>query len=537
MSFNGKAVVTVESADGEVSIANQAYDSASNLTTADLVVPAGSKGLMVLMFTNSQRTATSPLNSGITHLRVTRPGYAHSTTQIFHTPFLDMIASAPLNHVRAMDYTLVNHKEPDYPGVTEWSMRNLDSDATWSDNPLRIRGGASWENVIALANATNKHLWINVPVSATTDYVTQLATLLKNNLNSGLEIYLESSNEVWNGSFKQSDWNAQQANDLFSKARGGVNETKNHARRTVELVNIFAGVFGQSAINSRIKAVWGWQSGCCLTNFDWGLQYITDTFGPPSNFLTAVHGTTYYNPSGATSTATPEQILQAMSQNSDDSRSIRSELNAKADQWNLQYWCYEGGPDTGGGSTTNVGNRILAERLPAHGPVLEKNVRDNFFNLGGDMYTHYMMVASAYSRYGCWGLTDDATNPDRNAKFQAIRNLIDSGGGTPCTATAAHVDSITVTTVSAGQGKKRGQATVVVKDDCGNPVASATVSGSFSGSIGESGLAITNSSGTAVITTTNTASGSVSITFCVNSVTHASLPYDSASNVETCDSN
>ena len=111
-----------------------------------------------------------------------------------------------------------------------------------------------------------------------------------------------------------------------------------------------------------------------------------------------------------------------------------------------------------------------------------------------------------------------------------------SGGGT-CTANATHVDSIVVTTVSGGGNKKKGQATVTIKDNCGNPVANATVTGTFSGSINQSLSASTNSSGVATLTTTNTATGTVTVTFCVTNVTHSSLTYSSAANLETCDHN
>ena len=92
---------------------------------------------------------------------------------------------------------------------------------------------------------------------------------------------------------------------------------------------------------------------------------------------------------------------------------------------------------------------------------------------------------------------------------------------------------------SSGSGKnKRGQATISVTDDCGNPVANANVTGDFSGTFNEPGrTAVTSSNGVATITTNGTAGGSVSVTFCVSTITHTSLTYDSAANGETCDSN
>jgi photosystem II stability/assembly factor-like uncharacterized protein len=110
-----------------------------------------------------------------------------------------------------------------------------------------------------------------------------------------------------------------------------------------------------------------------------------------------------------------------------------------------------------------------------------------------------------------------------------------SGGG--CASSAVSVNSIVVTTIAAGKGKKRGQVTIAVKDDCGAPVANATVFGAFSGSLNESVSGVTNANGVVTLLTNGAAGGTVSITFCVTNVTHASLTYDLAGNIETCDHN
>ncbi len=98
--------------------------------------------------------------------------------------------------------------------------------------------------------------------------------------------------------------------------------------------------------------------------------------------------------------------------------------------------------------------------------------------------------------------------------------LPDTGGPT-----AVDVGSVTVTTVNIGQGSKRGQATVVVVDDLGGPVAGATVTGDFSGTFNEPGVSgpLTDASGTTVIQTAGSAKGGVAVTFCVTSITHLTL--------------
>ncbi|MGR8980705.1 MAG: PKD domain-containing protein [Gammaproteobacteria bacterium] len=92
--------------------------------------------------------------------------------------------------------------------------------------------------------------------------------------------------------------------------------------------------------------------------------------------------------------------------------------------------------------------------------------------------------------------------------------------------TAVEVDSIILSTVSLAKGEKGGRATVVVRDDLGNLIEGAAVSGTFSGSYNEAGSDATDAAGTAVIDTTGTAKKGISFTFCVNTIDYGGLTYE-----------
>jgi pectate lyase len=110
-----------------------------------------------------------------------------------------------------------------------------------------------------------------------------------------------------------------------------------------------------------------------------------------------------------------------------------------------------------------------------------------------------------------------------------------SCGGAPCTPTQVYVESVVTGTVGCGGANKNGQVTVTVYDDCGNPVAGALVDGTFTGDFSEVILnQVTDASGQAIFTSTGCVR-KPSYTFCVDDVT-ASLPYNSAANVQTCGS-
>jgi len=103
----------------------------------------------------------------------------------------------------------------------------------------------------------------------------------------------------------------------------------------------------------------------------------------------------------------------------------------------------------------------------------------------------------------------------------------------PCVASTTHVESIVCGTLRLNPPKLYGQVTVTIYDNCGDPVAGADVTGTFTGDFNEQLTETTNGNGVAVITTTTDVK-KPSYTFCVDSVTHATLTYDPNDNVETC---
>lgn len=117
------------------------------------------------------------------------------------------------------------------------------------------------------------------------------------------------------------------------------------------------------------------------------------------------------------------------------------------------------------------------------------------------------------------------------------------GAGTECASnpcggapTQMHVGAIDLSTQSVGGGNKKGRADVTILDEFGNVVPGVTVIGTFVGDYMETASAITGGDGVATLLTTGTVHGKPHFMFCVDDVVDAALFYDSAANVETCDS-
>ena len=84
------------------------------------------------------------------------------------------------------------------------------------------------------------------------------------------------------------------------------------------------------------------------------------------------------------------------------------------------------------------------------------------------------------------------------------------------------IGSLVVSTDGAGQGQKVGRADIVVVDNNNNLIDGATVTGDFSGTFNETVSGNTGANGLAVVTTTGSAKGKVSVEFCVTSIEHPS---------------
>ncbi|MEO8657129.1 MAG: hypothetical protein ABI693_01595 [Bryobacteraceae bacterium] len=410
LSFEGQA--SVSTPQSTANILGLTWNAATNTTTGQVIVPPGS-GLLSLQFDNTKRTVNAPTNTGIASLKLIRPGYPAAGGQVYTHEFLDSLA--PFSAIRFMGFTDANNADQSpYPAVLNWSDRRLITDAT--QQPTGSKTGFAWEYAILLANQSGKDMWINIPVSATEDYIRQLALLLKARLNPGLKVYIEHSNEVWNQTFSQYFWNQNAA-----AAEGLPSNLIRHVKRLGTISNIFKDVYGAAAINRQIRVIFSWWT-IQPAEYDTGLLWLRDNMGEPSTLLYGISQTHYYNDQNAPSTATPDTVLSAMQSDSDNGANFTRQLAAIASTYNLKLTVYEGGPDNGGGNTTNIGNRILSNRLPGMKDLVVHDARDNWFALGGDLYM-YFTLSGAVSRYGSWGAVEDIANLD-TPKYNGLLELI-----------------------------------------------------------------------------------------------------------------
>lgn len=141
--------------------------------------------------------------------------------------------------------------------------------------------------------------------------------------------------------------------------------------------------------------------------------------------------------------------------------------------------------------------------------------------------------------YGACGFTLEVCDPAENrtvdgmlaAYFSSVSQWLDPGTGP--TGDKMHVASITLSTKTKGP-KWDAIATVTIVDENGNPVSGATVTGTFSGAASGTKSGTTDASGEVTLKV-NTQGSVGTFTFCVDNVVLSGWTYDSAANVEDCD--
>jgi hypothetical protein len=133
-------------------------------------------------------------NDYIKDIHVYLPGLENSKER-FNPLFLDRIGKYRV--VRFMNWMLGQDTNKIDPTQISWSTRPLPDDARWS---LR---GVPVEIMVELANRVHADPWFTIPHAADDEYLTNFAATVAAELDPGLKVYVEDSNETWNDQYPQ----------------------------------------------------------------------------------------------------------------------------------------------------------------------------------------------------------------------------------------------------------------------------------------------------------------------------------------------
>jgi hypothetical protein len=365
-----------------------------------------------------QLTETDPANY-VRNIRVIMPGFEKTYQKDpFHPAFLKRWRGMAC--LRFMDWMHTNGSK-----VSTWADRPKPGDQTWSTK------GVALEVMIDLANRQKADPWFCMPHLADDEYIRRFAQQVKTELNSGLKVYIEYSNEVWNSQFEQTrySWKKGPALGLGDPERPWEGGGKYYAQRSVEIFKIWEDVFGET---DRLVRVLAWQSGNT-----WWMENIVCTHNDAYKHADVIAIAPYMGmnvrPGGkdldaaVVSKWTVDQALDYLEQTSLP-KSIRAIQSTKAfaDKYDLTLMAYEGGQHMVGvaGGENNKAMEALfktANRHPRMGKIYRKYF-DAWDEAGGDLFCYFSSVGR-WGKYGSWGVMEYYDEDGTQApKYQAVVN-------------------------------------------------------------------------------------------------------------------
>jgi hypothetical protein len=385
-------------------VRNLTYNERTNRTSAEVVVtaPQDKSITFALAFKNT--------TGGVRDIKLLRPGY-EDDARIFTNEFL--LALKPFAAIRFMDYLRTNNSQ-----VTRWDERCKPTAPQYTGT-----NGGPIEWAIQLGNLTGKDIWLNVPALADDDYVTQLGALVREKLKPQLHCYVEYSNEVWNGQFKQFKQNLELAKAEVAAGEKTLNDNgadqnqfywarKRVAKRSVQIKQLVGD-------DPRFRVVLASQvayapPGAMIKQ---QLEYIAKYHGEPAKFIYAIASAPYFAPgrdetdpakkkwytqrADVSVDGICERLLARTATSANDN--VKA-FHALARKYGVKSFAYEGGLDLQQFSNA-VDIKIKSQYDPRAGLAVEDYL-NHWYRGGGDAL-FYFTLSSKYSKTGYWGLTED----------------------------------------------------------------------------------------------------------------------------------
>lgn len=333
----------------------------------------------------------------------------HEPAEAFSREYIKYIE--PAGGMRLMNWLRTNHSP-----VVRWADRCTVDAMQWSGP-----SGGPYEPWLEWAANAGKILWINVPDQADDDYVRNLAALCKMKLDgSRATLLVERSNEVWNPQFAQHKRSADRAAELKDALNladdgdAGYLTMRYHVARTHAIAQLFAEEF------SAAKVV----LGCGLAKHrdaENALAWLARVRGPDAvSMLTGGLAIAPYFgsslPAGWETWSAQQFADHALTSTrrlgtptSNTTKAIVAYV-ATARRYGLTVSAYEHGLDFNQG-TTNLANKVAAQRLPGVGQAVYENLKW-LLGPGGLHLAFYYKERGLWNHSGVWGLENAAERYD-----------------------------------------------------------------------------------------------------------------------------
>lgn len=298
--------------------------------------------------------------------------------------------------------------------MSRWEERPRMDQATWG-GPEGVRG-APLEMMIELSNRLSADAWFNLPHAANDDFVRRYARMLKTHLNPDLKVYVEYSNETWNGIFSQHAYMKSLGLQMGLDTEPMKAAYKYYSKRSVEIFRIFEQEFGGTQRLVRVMGGLTGSKGMTETMLGFGdAARYTDAF--------AIAPYVFGDDDALRQARTVPQVFEIMT-SSKYRYSLPKVLEAIREQaaittkFKVSLIAYEGGQHLVDWKTkTNDQHPNMLFYSANRHPQMEtiyRRLLDGWKQAGGQMFVHYTSPRT-YQKFGSFGTKEYITQPDSEA--------------------------------------------------------------------------------------------------------------------------
>ncbi|MBN1815731.1 MAG: hypothetical protein JW828_00130 [Sedimentisphaerales bacterium] len=348
----------------------------------------------------------------VRNIRVVMPGFEKThNDNPWHPVFLNRWKGMAC--LRFMDFMETNNSK-----MALWSQRPTLQDATFSEK------GIALELMIDLSNRLGADPWFCMPHLADDEYIKNFAEMVKAKLDPSRKIYIEYSNEVWNGMFQQSQYAGQEGIKQSFAEKPWEAGWRYTAYRSVQMFRIWEQIFGGTDRLVRILPSQAANPYVSERIVEW-----QDAYKHADALAIAPYISMNLSPGGKPDAKqvagwAVEQVLDYL-ENTALPESIEWIRGNKkiADKYGLKLMTYEGGQHmvgVGGGENIEQLTELL-HKANAHPGMAD--IYAKYFTAweeaGGDLFCYFSSVGQ-WSKWGSWGLLQYSDeDPKLSPKFMA----------------------------------------------------------------------------------------------------------------------
>ena len=304
----------------------------------------------------------------------------------------------------------------------------------WSDRPtagMQTQGsdaGVALEYLIELANTLDADPWFCMPHLATDDYIRNFARMARARLKPELKIYLEYSNECWNGIFGQARYCREKGKELGLSDNDYQAQLRYYSKRAIEIFAIWEQVFGGADRLVRVLAAQSanpWTSEQVM-DFEDAYKHA-DALGIAPYFGNALGDPRTQDEVAQMSV---EQVLDKCAEYIEKNNETIARQARLARERDLRLVAYEAGQHLVGHGGAENNEKLMnlfhaANRHPRMGR-LYLDYLAGWKQNGGTLAAIFSSMGR-YSKWGSWGLMEyHGQRPAEAPKYQAVLQFLDA---------------------------------------------------------------------------------------------------------------